>query len=242
MHIPNSKRFFVTESLGGATVTLADPALVHQIGAVLRLRPGDAVLLLDGGGDEVIVRLDAVERKLVTGTVESRRAGAAEPRTRVTLYVALLRGERFEWVLQKATELGAAAFVPVQFRHSLADRADEKKLERWRRIIREAAEQSCRALLPPLSAPVSFNQACAAAGPGLLLYEGAAPPLRDALGAARPVALSLFTGPEGGIAEEELTTAERHGIMSVSLGPRILRAETAPIAALSAVLYHHGDL
>lgn len=257
MNIPNTHRFFVPpEVISGDAVQIDDAALAHQLAAVLRLRAGERVLLLDGTGAECVVALHEVGRKRVTGSVEERRAGAGEAGARVTLYVALLRGERFEWVLQKGTELGAAAFVPVAFSRSLpADRADARKLERWRRIVREAAEQSCRAVLPALGAPVPFAAACERAagdGPALLLYEGAAPPLRDALAQdeqsrtapviARSSALAIISGPEGGVAPDELAVAARAGVMPVSLGPRILRAETAPVAALAATLFALGDL
>jgi 16S rRNA (uracil1498-N3)-methyltransferase len=257
MAIPNTHRFFVApQAISGDAVEIADEALAHQLSAVLRLRAGERVLLLDGSGAEYVVALREVGRRRVLGSVEERREGAGEPETRVTIFIALLRAERFEYVLQKCTELGAAAFVPVAFSRSLpADRADERKLERWRRIIREAAEQSCRALLPSIEAPVPFAAACeraAASGPALLLYEGDALPLREALaqdeqprGApviARSSALAIISGPEGGVAPDEMGVAARAGVLSVSLGPRILRAETAPVAALAATLFALGDL
>jgi 16S rRNA (uracil1498-N3)-methyltransferase len=257
MDIPNSHRFFVpADAISGVAAEIADEGLAHQLAAVLRLRAGERVLLLDGSGAEYVVALREVGRKRVAGSVEERREGAGEARARVTIYLALLRAERFEYALQKCTELGAAAFVPVAFSRSQpGDKADERKLERWRRIIREAAEQSCRALLPAIGAPVPLAAACeraAAAGPALLLYEGGAPPLRDALAGdeqnpAAPVisrssALAIMSGPEGGVTPDELELATRAGVQPVSLGPRILRAETAPVAALAATLFALGDL
>lgn len=257
MVIPNTHRFFVSpDVITGDAVAITDEALAHQIAAVLRLRVGERVLLLDGSGAEYVVTLDEVGRKRVTGSVAEWRQGAGEAQARVTIFVALLRAERFEWVLQKGTELGAFAFVPVAFSRSLpADRADATKLNRWRRIIREAAEQSCRAVLPAISEPVPFAAACeraVGAGPALLLYEGTARPLRELLAQdeqsrsapviARSSALAIISGPEGGVAPDELDVATRGGVVPVSLGPRILRAETAPIAALAATLFALGDL
>jgi 16S rRNA (uracil1498-N3)-methyltransferase len=200
------------------------------------------VLLLDGSGDACEVELTELGRDLVAGRVLGREP-VGEPAVELTLYVALLRPERFEWVLQKGTELGVSRFVPVHFARSLpADRADGRKGERWQRIIREAAEQACRGRLPALAAPMSFAaaiQAAAAAELPLILWEGAAPPLRRVLrrpGPA-PAAVAILSGPEGGIAEDELTAASERGIMPVSLGSRILRAETAPIAAAAAICY-----
>jgi 16S rRNA (uracil1498-N3)-methyltransferase len=194
-------------------------------------------LLLDGSGLAYRVRLELLSKLTVRGTIEERLAAGGEPPFDLTLYTALLRGERFEWVLQKCTELGVRRIVPVQFKRSLvAERIDAKKLDRWRRIVREAAEQSCRARLPELDEPINFDTACveAAKQPAYLLWEGEAAPLRSAL-PVQPGALAILSGPEGGISEDELTAAHERGIIPVSLGPRILRAETAPVAALAAI-------
>ncbi len=242
----NTYRFFVhPESFSGDTVSVADADLARQLARVLRLGPGDHVLLLDGLGDACEVELAELGRDLVAGRV-LRRERAAEPALDLTLYIALLRPERFEWALQKGTELGVRRFVPVQFARSLpADRADGCKAERWRRIIREAAEQSCRGRLPTLGEPVGFAaavQAAASADLSLILWEGQAPPLRELLRrpGPRPASVAILSGPEGGIAEHELTDAAGRGMMPASLGSQILRAETAPIAAAAALSYEFG--
>jgi 16S rRNA (uracil1498-N3)-methyltransferase len=243
--VPNTRRFFVDPALLQADeLQLRDQALAHQLGRVLRLGPGERVLLLDGAGLACVVELTAVGRGEVAGRVVSREAAGGELPFALTLYLALVRAERFEWALQKAVELGACRVVPVQFARSLpADRADERKLERWRRIAREAAEQSCRGLLPAVDAPLGFAAACEAAAASelpLLLWEGDAPPLKTILRpepAGLPASIALLSGPAGGIAPAELTAARERGIILVSLGPRVLRAETAPIAALAAISY-----
>lgn len=239
----NTYRFFVPpESFAGDTVMVDDPELAHQLGRVLRLTPGDQVLLLDGQGLAAEVRLTELDRGHVAGEVERRELAGGEPAVAVTLYMALLRAERFEWAVQKAVELGVSRIVPVRFARSLAaDRADEKKVARWRRIIRESAEQSCRGRIPALAPTLTFAAACAEAadaGKGLILWEGEAPSLRTVLKERAPMnSISILSGPEGGITPEELQAAHEHGIMPASLGPRILRAETAPLAAIAAVLY-----
>jgi 16S rRNA (uracil1498-N3)-methyltransferase len=250
--IPNTYRFFVpAEALMHDTVVLNDAELAHQFRRVLRLRAGDRVLLLDGQGTACVVMLTNLEREHIAGHVEHREAARGEPVTALTLYVPLLRPERFEWVLQKGTELGVSSFVPVQSSHSLpATQVNERKLLRWRRIIREAAEQACRGKLPTLAEPLPFAQACiqaTAADLALLLWEGSdqeSPPagLRASLGHAAPLAsVAILSGPEGGIAPQELTTTTQHGIIPVSLGPRILRAETAPVAAAAIIFYEFGE-
>ncbi|MBX0326501.1 16S rRNA (uracil(1498)-N(3))-methyltransferase [Oscillochloris sp. ZM17-4] len=239
----NTYRFFVPPaSFSGDTVRLGDADLARQLARVLRLGPGDRVLLLDGLGDAYEVELTDLGRDLVAGRVLGRER-AAEPAIDLTLYLAMIRPERFEWALQKGTELGARRFVPVQFARSLtADRADGRKAERWRRIIREAAEQSCRGRIPELAEPLSFSAACTAAATTnlpLILWEGQAPPLRDLLRRPGPPpdSVAILSGPEGGVAPEELTAASERGIMPASLGSQILRAETAPIAAAAALCY-----
>jgi 16S rRNA (uracil1498-N3)-methyltransferase len=260
MRLPNTRRFFVApEAIVGDQAIVRDAELAHQLGRVLRLAVGDHILLLDGSGNAYEVELSELGRELVRGQVVQQEVAQGEPALQITLYIALLRAERFEWVLQKGTELGVSRFVPVQFARSLpADRADSKKLARWSRIIREAAEQACRGILPPIVQPISFAQACSEATSAelsLILWEGEAPSLRSTLrkisqspNLQSPIShfpisnLALLSGPEGGISEEELTTASEHGIIPVSLGPRILRAETAPIAAVAATLYQAGEM
>lgn len=254
--IPNTYRFFVPpDLLHGDEVHLTDRTLVHQMERVLRLRSGERVLLLDGMGNSCEVRLTEVGRGKVSGHIEQRGPAHGEPAITLTLYVALLRGERFEWVLQKGTELGVIRFVPVGFARSQgAAQATAQKQSRWQRIIREAAEQSCRGLLPDLAEPQSLETACRSVARdtlALILWEGdggTTPSLRQVVQARRQSlvgtgesgagpSLAVFSGPEGGIAPEELTTTTEHGIIPVSLGNRILRAETAPVAAAAAIFY-----
>ncbi len=247
MSLPNTRRFFVApEALRDAQVRLSDPELARQLGRVLRLAPGDHVLLLDGLGMAAEVELTAIGRNAVIGTVVRREAAGGEPPVNLTFYLPLIRAERFEWALQKCVELGARRFVPTRCARSLAaDRTDAPRLERWRRIVREAAEQSCRGVLPEVSAPHSFDaavRAAAGADLALLLWEGDAPHLRSMLrahssGGWSGRSIHILSGPEGGITPDELTCARERGIIPVSLGARVLRAETAPIAAAAMVLY-----
>src|SRR5215212_5985230 len=273
----NTYRFFVDSgAIHGRDVLLEDAELAHQIGTVLRLRPGEIITLLDNSGWQHVVALHTVERGRVAGTVERKELAGGEPRTKLTLYVALMRPERFEWVLQKGTELGVSAFVPLICERSTIADADElsaNKLERWNRIMREAAEQSRRGKLPRLAPALFLPAACdqaAQRGTALLLWEGGgvrslrsvlqhnmgqadmnAQQLPSALSAPLPLApippphpfsVALFSGPEGGFSASEFETALRYDMIAVTLGPRTLRAETAPIVATAAILYEMGDL
>ncbi|WP_129675664.1 16S rRNA (uracil(1498)-N(3))-methyltransferase [Candidatus Chloroploca sp. Khr17] len=246
----NTFRFFVEPAtVHSDLVRLEDPALAHQLSRVLRLNPGDQILLLDGLGTAYTLELTALSRKEVVGHILAHEQATGEPDLHLTIYLPLIRAERFEWALQKCVELGASRFVPVLCTRSLAsERADQRKHERWQRIVREAAEQACRGVLPIIEPPQTFASACTQVHQvslALLLAEfDGMPLLRTILrtyltttNSPSPTSLALFSGPEGGLTPDELTTAVDHGIMPVSLGPRILRAETAPVAATAALLY-----
>ncbi len=239
----NTYRFFVDPaSFDGPRAQVSDPELAHQMSVVLRLGRGDRVVLLDGLGWQYVVTLEQVgRREPISGVVELREPAGGEPRLVLTIYLPLIRAERFEWALQKGVELGAAAFVPTICARSTEAAPDGRKLARWRRIVREAAEQARRGRLPSLAPVIPFAEACRQAQMSdlaLLLWEGSnAPPLAGVLRDRRPLTLALLSGPEGGLTGDERRNAEGHGIMPVSLGPRTLRAETAPIAATAVVMY-----
>jgi 16S rRNA (uracil1498-N3)-methyltransferase len=256
----NTYRFFVApESFQGDAVHVADAALVKQLSTVLRLRAGDVVTLLDNSGAEYSVVLDAIERRDVRGTITAKTIVHTEPRLQVAIYVALIRNERFEWVLQKGTELGVSTFMPVVCERSVVDdlvQVKERKLDRWERIVREAAEQSRRAKLPTLHPAMLFTAACEHAARhahAVLLHpestqgDGAASlttvvlPLINRV-TTDPQAVAVLSGPEGGFSPDEVRTAQRYGVRLATLGPRTLRAETAPIAATAALLFAYGDL
>lgn len=249
-------RFFISpESISATSVTLSGD-VVHQLSRVLRMRAGDEVLLLDGLGSEYLVELVDFGRDHVRGDVLDKRAVNAEPASSVDLYMSLLnKPDKFEWVLQKCTELGVSRFIPISAARSVPGKPEAGRRERWERIIREAAEQSGRGLLPALEETLPMNRALDAvartlayAAPrshvALLPTPGAAASLKEALrpSEGRADTISLFIGPEGGFSEEEVSTAGGCGVTPVSLGPRTLRAETAAVAALSLVLYELGEM
>ncbi|NOK58275.1 MAG: hypothetical protein GFH27_549279n81 [Chloroflexi bacterium AL-W] len=260
----NTYRFFVqTELELNREVVVEDVQLTHQLTKVLRLQVGSHILLLDNSGWEYTVQLITLERRRFVGLVEGRERSAGEPRTHVTLFVGIMRAERFEWVLQKGTELGVAIFVPVASEHGIANAAQDvesRKFERWQRIVREAAEQACRGTLPHITRSIPFVSGCEQAvksGIAVLLWEGhASVSLRQVIHnttrtmsqteavapTTPPFSVALMSGPEGGFTSTEVTTAQDYGVIPVTLGRRILRAETAPIVATTAVLYAMGDL
>jgi 16S rRNA (uracil1498-N3)-methyltransferase len=241
-------RFFVAaDALAERPAIALRGEVAHQIARVLRLRPGERIVVFDGSGREWIVRLTDVAPAAAAGEVEAERANSAEPRLRLTLYQAVLKGDNMDYVLQKGTEVGVAAFAPVVTERTIARSVDDRKLARWRRIVQEAAEQSGRAILPPVAPPLPLADACRrfATGPALALWEEERTiGLGEALGRLpRPwSSLALLVGPEGGLAAGEVEQARAAGALSVSLGPRVMRAETAGLVAAAAVLYAAGDL
>lgn len=246
-------RFFIPpEWLTDDAIAITGPQ-AHQIARVLRMRPGDHLVALDDRGWEFEVHLLAVQPELIRGEILSRRLATGEPHTHITLYQGLLKGDHFEFILQKGTELGIAEFVPLITARTVAlDRdAPGKKHPRWQAIIQEAAEQSRRGRKPVLRAAIPFAQACQevsrCAGLKLLPWEEEAQTgLRSILRAAAPAGaqriVHLFVGPEGGFTRDEVDLAQGYGLQSITLGRRILRAETAGLVAAAAILYEHGDL
>jgi len=229
----------------------------RQMSRVLRLRPGKTVIILDNWGNEYDVRITELDAKSGMGCVDACREAGGEPDTRVVLYVCLTRREKFEWILQKCTEVGAVGFVPLISERSLVRNRGEamKKAERWKRIIQEAAEQSGRGKLPELSPIMEFNEAVLSASQegilALMPWEGeetcslrqALVPLQEkAKAGEEALSVSVLVGPEGGFSEGEVEYARKAGIVTVTLGSRILRMETAAVVVVSLILHEMGDM
>jgi 16S rRNA (uracil1498-N3)-methyltransferase len=247
-------RFVVAADLLTAGGELDLPAAVaHQARDVLRLAPGAALTLLDGVGGEWPATLTAVSRAGVRARLGARQACAAEPRIRLVLGQGMLKAAKLEWVLQKGTELGVGAFVPLLCERAVAGTADlgATKQARWRRILIEATEQCGRARVPDLEEPRPLADALAKVPAGARVVmpweEERTTPLRAALaaggmGQAAPDVVYVFVGPEGGFTSGEMALARRHGAIPVTLGPRILRAETAGLVAAALVMERCGEL
>lgn len=226
--------------------------IAHQLTRVLRMSAGDQILLLDNQGSEYLAELDALERSGKQEKVRLRllekNVAKNEPRTKLVLYQGLLKGEKFDYLLQKGTEAGITAFVPVITERCVSDSASAGKLERWRKIVREAAEQSRRGILPQVESPIDLKIALARMSSddlSLVAWEDEHTlSLRTLLQNYEnnpPNSLSWLIGPEGGLSEVEIETARAANIKAVSLGPRIFRAETAGPIAAALTLYTFGD-
>ena len=251
--LPKHRFFVPPETLSDGERVCLPSDLSRQVRTVLRLRPGARVVLLDGVGQEYLAELVALNGEQVVARVLERRPAAGEPRLHLTLYAALLKGQHLEWVLQKGTELGVCAFVPILTSRTVVrdEGRARKKRARWERILREAAEQCRRGRVPDLADPLSFADACRAAVadhdqaylPCMEETEGALGTVAAAAaGGALPLRAALLIGPEGGFDEAEVRLARDCGIRPVSLGPRTLRAETAALVAATILMERWGEL
>jgi 16S rRNA (uracil1498-N3)-methyltransferase len=231
----------------GAVCTLA-ASQSHHLRSVLRLKPGDAVTLFDGAGAEYAATVLRPGSRGVAVAVGERRMVSRESPLAVTLAQAISSGERMDYTIQKAVELGIAAIQPLAASRSIvrlnAERARRRE-SHWRAVVIAACEQCGRNHLPPLAAVAPLERwlarlpAPADGSPRLLLAPGAEQGLR---GLARPRGpVIVLAGPEGGLTGEEEAAACRSGFVAVSLGPRVLRTETAAVAALAALQALWGD-
>ena len=240
-------RFFVApHELAGELVTLTGENAQHA--KVLRLKSGEQVLVCDGEGKEAICRVNTAGSGGYEMEILERRDSTTEPRVQASVYMAFPKADKLEHVIQKATELGAYEIVAFPSGRCVS-RPDEKslkkKLERWQKIAASASEQSGRGRIPRVVVLQSFREAlqrAAQADKALLFYENEhAVTLRMALESGEYKTVSLLTGPEGGLEEKEVDQAREAGFSVCTLGSRILRCETAPLCALSAVMYAAGE-
>lgn len=238
-------RFFVSaEEMACDALTLTGENSKHA--RVLRLKAGEQVLVCDGAGQECLCEVaDAAELRL---SVLERRESASEACVRVSVYMALPKADKLEHVIQKATELGAYEIVAFPSERCISrpdDKSLGKKLERWQKIAASAAEQSGRGRIPEVLVLPSYAAALSRAvqaDRALLFYENEhATTLKMALEDRLFHTVSLLSGPEGGLEEREVDDARAAGLQVCTLGSRILRCETAPLCALSAVMYAAGE-
>jgi 16S rRNA (uracil1498-N3)-methyltransferase len=230
-------RIYVPHALqGGASVDLPAAAARHV--QVLRLQPGDTVTLFDGRGGEYEAVVERMGRSDVVVQVGAHHAVEREAHCAVHLALGIPANERMDWLVEKATELGAASIQPLVTQHSvvrLAGERAEKKRAHWQAIAVAACEQCGRNRVPEVLAPAAFDAWLAAGKHSdmqLLLSPGGSQ-LTPALHLPGGKSVCVLSGPEGGLSPAEESSARQQGFLPVTLGPRILRAETAPLAALA---------
>ena len=240
-------RFFVTpEEFTGDTLTLNGENAQHAW--VLRLKEGELVCVCDGQGREAVCSVIRIAPKSTDLEVMKRSESTTEAAVYVSVYLAFPKSDKLEHVIQKATELGAyeiVAFPSARCVSKPDEKSLKKKLERWQKIAESAAQQSGRGRIPQVRVLPGYQAAleeAARSDKALLFYENEhAVTLKMALAASPYKTVSLLTGPEGGLEEREVEKAREAGLQVCTLGRRILRCETAPLCALSAVMYDAGE-
>jgi 16S rRNA (uracil1498-N3)-methyltransferase len=235
------------ERLAGGRVTF-DAGESRHLARVLRLRPGDIVIATDGAGRDYTVRLESVG-ETATGTVLKEAAGVPASPLAITLVQGVPKGDRMEAIVRAATELGVARVRPALCERTVVRLEPARwrdRARRWQRVAREAAKQSGRAVIPEVEAPRPLTDWLDAGEPAelaLCLWEGGGAPLGGLLaGVPAPRSALVVVGPEGGLAAGEVETARGRGLAVVSLGPRILRTETAGPAVIAILQARFGDL
>ena len=238
-------RFFVTkDQIADGRITL-DGENARHISLVLRCKEGQAVTVCDGAGTDYNCTIAGLAPESVSLLVQSTSPTASEPKISVQLFVALQKGDKFEYMLEKAVELGVTGITPFVSARCVSTpdaKQLQKKVERWNKIVAAASKQSGRGIIPAVAPVCTFKDAVQQATGGylpLFLYEGEENyTLKQAL--LQPCeAIAIMVGPEGGFSAEEARHAEKSGMIKTTLGKRILRCETAPLFALGAIAFHN---
>lgn len=235
--------FFIEEQIGDRSrVEIADSDLINQWRNVFRMNTGASVVLLDNSGFEYTAQFTTLNYLKAELVVLEKRKNKFAPKTEVTIFQSLIKSDKFEWILEKGTELGVTAFQPVLSQRSVAKKLN---LVRAKKILKESSEQSGRGVLPTISEPVSLEAALLRLPLPALALDPSGSPIRDSLflparrssGAGGiPDSVSLFVGPEGGWTDQELALFKEKNIPIISLGTQILRAETAAVAVSALLL------
>ena len=227
----------------GAEAQLDDNAAQH-VGRVLRMQPGQALSLFNGDGQDYPALIVSSSKKNVTVQLEQPVANSSESTLQIVLGQTLSKGDRMDYAVQKATEMGVTHIVPLSTERCdvrLKGDREDKRLSHWRSVAISAAEQCGRARVPKILPVMNVNewleysQGCDLR---LVLHHRTAQSL-DSL--AKPTSIALMIGPEGGLSASEITLAEQSGFLPVALGPRVLRTETAPVAAITLCQWLWGD-
>ncbi|WP_295388454.1 16S rRNA (uracil(1498)-N(3))-methyltransferase [uncultured Thiodictyon sp.] len=237
-------RIYLDHPLPPGTQLRLPEGPARHLTQVLRLAPGDPLRLFNGDGCDRAAHLVEIARAGVTLAVGAAGDVEAEPALAIHLTLGISRGERMDYAIQKAVELGVAAIQPLFTERSMVQLKGERlgrRLEHWQGILIGACEQSGRRRLPALAHALALEDWLAVAPPGTLLLDPQAPQALARLPQPGP-AVTLLVGPEGGLSPRERELASRHGVTGVRLGPRILRAETAPLAAIAVLQALWGDL
>lgn len=241
---PDAPRIFTSQPLAVDTLVELEDGPARHVAGSLRLKQGAALTLFNGLGGEFAARIDSLERRRVRVAVESFDPVERESPLPVVLALGISRGERMDYAIQKSTELGVAAIAPLVTERTevrLRGEREQKKLQHWRQVAISACEQSGRNRLPDIQPPLTLESWLAQAQGAckLVLHHRTDASLADV---PQPASVDLLIGPEGGLSASEIEAAVAQGFTAMSLGPRVMRTETAPVAALSIIQFHWGDM
>jgi 16S rRNA (uracil1498-N3)-methyltransferase len=241
MRIP---RIYTGQELQAHAEIVLEPGPSQHLSRVLRMKVGDALVLFDGSGGQYPATISAIDRKAVVVASAAMETLECESPLQLQLGIAVSRGERMDWVVQKATELGVSSIAPLVSERTevkLGAERGEKKLRHWQQIAVSACEQCGRNRLPEVLPPQPLQHWLQAvqADVRLVLHHSASN--RDP-GSSAPASIALLVGPEGGLSAEEIRAAEAAGFAALQLGPRVLRTETAPLAAIAILQSRWGDM
>jgi 16S rRNA (uracil1498-N3)-methyltransferase len=242
MRIP---RIYTPQALSPQQDLILEDDAAHHIARVLRMAAGAELALFNGDGNEYAARIFSVDKKQVVIAIERAAIAERESPLHIHLGIAISKGERMDWIIQKATELGVSQITPLiseRVEVRLQGEREEKRLAHWRGVVIAACEQCLRNRLPLVDNVTSFSKwiADVRADAKFVLHHRSATAL-DARH-EKPKDVALLIGPEGGLSDSEIALAERYAFAGLRLGPRVLRTETAPLAALSVLQYLWGDL
>ena len=241
MRVP---RIHTGQVLQSGSVIELEPGAAQHLARALRMSAGDRVVLFDGNGGEYPSVLEHAERKRVEVRVGERRNGVEASPLAIQLGIAISRGERMDWVMQKATELGASELTPLFTERTevkLEGERSQKKLRHWRQVAISACEQCGRNDVPGINPPADLQDWLASTRAErryVLHHRASGRPAAD----TAPASIALLVGPEGGLGTMEIAAAEQAGFEALALGPRVLRTETAPLAAIAILQSLWGDM
>ncbi|MCX8131006.1 MAG: 16S rRNA (uracil(1498)-N(3))-methyltransferase [Clostridia bacterium] len=243
------KFFIEKENISGNYIYIYGDDVNH-IRRVLRLKCGDNIIVCDGNGYDYDVRIECFEQEAVKTSIVSTSANISEPPVDVTLFQGIPKSDKMDFIIQKSVELGVNRIIPVSTERTVvridSKKDAESKVSRWQRIALEAAKQCNRGAIPQISFPISYLESldlAKQADLAIIPYEKeTGNGLRVLIKEKNIKKLSILIGPEGGFSEKEIENAIRYGINPVTLGPRILRTETAGIAVISILMYELGDI
>lgn len=244
------QRYFVKpKQICGDFISITNNNDIYHITKVMRYRVGEKVICVDGMGHDYVVEITRIDQAAIDLKILQVMPSQGEPSFHITLAQSIPKGERWEWVLQKGTELGVIRFIPFFSERTIVKipkEKIEKKRARWQRIVKEAAEQSWRGIIPQVDPPISWNQLLQQIeqeNHAWIAYEREGESLKQCLqDLGESNKLLLIIGPEGGFSEREIEESVKSGATPITLGPRILRTETATLVALSAILFANDQL